>query len=115
MNKRQLAYLEKAHTHALSKEGKCLSDTYDTIKVPLQWMCKDGHAWERNYEKTVHRGIWCTVCFNAERDRLGASVILQTETPDPDPAQQSPYIDFLDVIYYPFEIITQQYASKIIL
>jgi len=110
MNKRQLAYLEKAHSYALSKDGQCLSDSYDTIKIPLQWKCKEGHTWERNYEKTVNRGIWCIACFNAERDRL--STVLEPEIPV---TKQEYHIDFLDIIYYPFDIIKPQYASKIML
>lgn len=108
MNKRQNAYLEKARTYALSKEGQCLSETYDTIKMPLQWKCKEGHEWERNYEKTVNRDIWCTTCFLAERKRLELAVI-------PIPRQSSPTLHFLDVMYYPFELITQQYRRDIVL
>ena len=111
MNKRQIAYLEKARTYALSKEGTCLSDTYSTIKDKLQWKCKEGHEWERNYEKTVNRDIWCTACFHAERARLE----LAETSVDPVPRQQSPTLHFLDVIYYPYEIITQQYRRDIIL
>jgi hypothetical protein len=110
MNKRQLAYLEKAHSYALSKDGQCLSENYDTIKIPLQWKCKEGHTWERNYEKTVNRGIWCTACFNAERDRL--STVLTSETPV---RTQSPHIDYIDVIFYPYTIIEEQYPGKIML
>ena len=83
MNKRQLVYLEKARSYALSKEGMCLSDVYHTIKEPIQWKCKEGHEWERNYEKTVNRGIWCTACFNAERDSL-AEAIVESTTVEPD-------------------------------
>jgi hypothetical protein len=108
MNKRQLAYLEKAHSYALSKEGKCLSDSYDTIKIPLQWKCKEGHTWERNYEKTVNRGIWCTACFNAERERLVSEAIKSPEIP----RGKSPEIlHYSDVIYYPYAIIEQQYKN----
>ena len=116
MNKRQIAYLEKARTHAVSKEGACLSDTYSTIKDKLQWKCKEGHEWERNYEKTINRDIWCTACFHAERERLESmETTIVHVVPDPVPRKSSPSLHFLDVIFYPYEIITQQYVRDIVL
>lgn len=102
MNRRQLCYLEKARSYALSKEGQCLSETYDTIKKPLQWKCKEGHLWERDYEKTVNRGIWCTPCFNAERERLAQEA---------KPVFPYPLSSF-QFAYYPFDVIAEQYKIR---
>ena len=128
MNKRQLVYLEKARTYALSKDGQCLSEHYDTIKKPLQWKCKDGHEWERNYEKTIHRGIWCTVCFHAERERLARESIQEPEVPSetsPTPSttptpSTSPtslrssdsFLSPFHFAYYPFDVIREQYKIR---
>jgi hypothetical protein len=46
--------------------GKCLSKEYVNNKTPLQWMCKYGHTWDREYSVMQQQGVWCSQCISNE-------------------------------------------------
>jgi hypothetical protein len=67
MNQRQQLCLESAKQYAISRGGLCLSTTYNRAKDKLLWKCKNNHEWERDYDKTTSRGIWCSICEANEK------------------------------------------------
>ena len=67
MNKRQISGLERARHHAIYNGGLCLSNAYNRAKDELLWKCKNNHEWQRDYDKTISRGIWCSICESNEK------------------------------------------------
>jgi predicted Zn-ribbon and HTH transcriptional regulator len=59
----QAAYLEKAKTYAISKNGFCLSKEYINSEIKLKWRCAEGHEWLNYYYNVVGRGRWCRQCY----------------------------------------------------
>ncbi|WP_175888120.1 zinc-ribbon domain-containing protein [Burkholderia contaminans] len=64
MNERQITFLEKAKTHAHSKNGECLSDFYKNNQTKLLWKCHVGEhkAWEASSDSVLTAGTWCPEC-----------------------------------------------------
>lgn len=46
---------------AVSRGGKCLSDTYHNSKTKLLWECNNGHQWKATPGK-IKQGKWCPYC-----------------------------------------------------
>lgn len=55
-------YLHKAHEHAKSKGGLCLSTEYKNAKTKLDWQCKNNHVWQSDYDHAINRDRWCKQC-----------------------------------------------------
>ena len=53
--------IEDLKTHAISKEGKCLSHTYDNCLESYEWQCKKDHKWQASWD-SINRGTWCPYC-----------------------------------------------------
>ena len=53
--------IESMRSLALSRSGKCLSETYVNDHTKLMWECVRGHRWSTT-PHTVLRGCWCPVC-----------------------------------------------------
>lgn len=53
--------MEEIQIIAAKKGGKCLSTTYDSYKIPLEWECKKGHIW---FSKllNIKDNCWCRIC-----------------------------------------------------
>lgn len=69
MNERQITFLEKAKTHALSKDGECLSDFYKNNSKKLLWKChvEEHKPWEASYDSVLTRESWCPECSRLAR------------------------------------------------
>lgn len=54
--------LELCQNLALSKKGKCLSDSVNNITDKLLWECQQGHQW---FSKVfnIKQGNWCNQCY----------------------------------------------------
>lgn len=47
---------------AISKNGKCLSLSYNDLKTKLLWQCRYGHKWEATPNSILYRKSWCLQC-----------------------------------------------------
>lgn len=47
---------------AISRNGKCLSSSYNGLKLKLLWQCKYGHLWEATPNSILYRKSWCPQC-----------------------------------------------------
>jgi uncharacterized CHY-type Zn-finger protein len=56
--------LERAHKHAQSKGGQCLSTEYMNAKEPMLWKCDNPEhpVWQSNFDHVVSRDRWCQQC-----------------------------------------------------
>jgi hypothetical protein len=56
--------LERAHKHAQSKGGKCLSTEYTNAKALMSWKCDNPEhpAWQSDFDHVVSRDRWCQQC-----------------------------------------------------
>jgi hypothetical protein len=54
---------------AFQRGGKCLSDTYQNARTPLQWKCAEGHTWTAT-PCAVKLGSWCPQCYKDNRSAL---------------------------------------------
>lgn len=65
-NPRYAQRLKAAQEHAISKGGKCLSETYgDTPgrNKTLTWQCSEGHIWTTRYALVMGpKQTWCPEC-----------------------------------------------------
>ena len=52
---------------AKSYGGKCLSKKYFGVQVPLKWMCKNGHTFDRRFDVIQYNGIWCPQCSKNDK------------------------------------------------
>lgn len=74
MNELQKYQLLKAHNHAISKGGKCLSHDYENIQSKLEWKCSNEkhNSWLSTYSNIVINGSWCMQCaLEASKDQNG--------------------------------------------
>lgn len=53
--------IEEMQTIAVSKNGKCLSETYTDNRTYLSWQCEKGHIWKAP-PGTIKKGSWCKRC-----------------------------------------------------
>ena len=59
--------IEKMHEIAQKKNGRCLSQQYESSYTKLEWECQLGHVWLA----TPHtiKNCWCPVCANYKRGK----------------------------------------------
>lgn len=64
MDQYQNSQFKKANNHALSKNGKCLSEEYVKNDIKLLWKCSvENHApWFATFNKVVNSDRWCPEC-----------------------------------------------------
>lgn len=53
--------LKELKSIAISRKGKCLSNTYSGSKINLSWECVKGHTWVAT-PNNIKRGKWCPTC-----------------------------------------------------
>lgn len=53
--------IEDLHSHAETKNGKCLSVAYTHSEDKYDWECSYGHQWSARWGH-VRRGTWCPTC-----------------------------------------------------
>src|SRR6266496_5976369 len=56
--------IENAKQVAFSKNGECLSKTYDNSLSPLSWRCSEGHEWNASFNNVKNNKTWCPYCAN---------------------------------------------------
>src|SRR5438046_876430 len=54
--------IEDAKQVAFSKNGECLSETYDNNFSPLSWRCSEGHEWNASFNNVKNNKTWCPYC-----------------------------------------------------
>tara|TARA_Y100001972_G_scaffold65601_1_gene79966 strand:+ start:33 stop:1283 length:1251 start_codon:yes stop_codon:yes gene_type:complete len=54
--------LRMLQEYAVEREGKLLSTEYLNSKSKYRWQCSKGHTWERSWNSTKQRGLWCPHC-----------------------------------------------------
>ncbi|MFW9970118.1 MAG: hypothetical protein ACFFDF_07955 [Candidatus Odinarchaeota archaeon] len=48
---------------AISKNGFCLSNNYENIKIKLLWKCSEcGMVWKASPDSIINQGTWCPRC-----------------------------------------------------
>lgn len=61
--------LEDAKNLAASKNGECLSETYENNRTKMLWQCVAGHKWLANYNN-IKNNHWCPVCSGRMKSGL---------------------------------------------
>jgi len=64
--------MKKIQMIAKSRNGKCLSDSYDPGKH-LKWQCEFGHIWEASIYN-IKPGSWCPICGYGKGGRKSLSI-----------------------------------------
>ena len=63
--------LDQMQEIARERGGRCLSSHYDNGRIPLLWVCNQGHCWKAspaNVKSSRRRmGTWCRECYNWRR------------------------------------------------
>ena len=50
------------HSHAQSKNGACLSESYLGSRAKHHWLCAEGHKWEATWDSIINQNSWCPIC-----------------------------------------------------
>jgi hypothetical protein len=53
---------------AKKNNGRCLSDTYTTLKDKLDWECEAGHLWSATPDNIIYSDSWCPYCNGIKLD-----------------------------------------------
>lgn len=53
--------IEECHLIAKENNGFCLENEYINQRISMQWMCKDGHIFNKTFGKVLG-GQWCKLC-----------------------------------------------------
>ncbi len=61
--------IESCKQIALTKGGKCLSETYTNTITKMYWECPLGHKWEATFSKILI-GRWCHVCAGNKKKTI---------------------------------------------
>lgn len=77
---------------AEKRGGKCLSDTYTSVKHKLLWQCSLGHTWEAVPE-SVERGTWCPYCHCFLKEAI-VRQIFQQLFDAPFPKSRPPWLRY---------------------
>jgi hypothetical protein len=77
MDVRERRMLERCHAIARSHGGRCMSRSYENMKVKLSWVCELGHRWSANPEPILKLGRWCKACGHERRARRDRERTLQ--------------------------------------
>lgn len=63
--------LDEMKEIARERGGRCLSSRYDSGRIPLLWVCNQGHYWKASPANvksgTRRKGTWCRECYNWRR------------------------------------------------
>lgn len=54
--------IESMREIARAHGGKCLSETYVSVKTKLRWKCVEDHEWEAIPSHIKGKGSWCPIC-----------------------------------------------------
>ncbi|CAK0868027.1 unnamed protein product [Prorocentrum cordatum] len=54
--------LAVAQEMAVSRGGRCLSESYKNAKMQMKWQCAQGHRWSASLFSLRSRGSWCPHC-----------------------------------------------------
>lgn len=57
--------IEDCIEFALSKNGKCLSSSFNKYSDKIKWECKNNHIWEASVTQVLTKGHWCPKCSHA--------------------------------------------------
>lgn len=66
----QKGNIEEMKALAISRGGKCLSDSYQNNNTKLRWQCAVGHEWEVAPSSIKHANSWCPKCAGLERGTI---------------------------------------------
>jgi hypothetical protein len=55
-------FIQLARSIAEQNEGLCLSETCESLNMPLEFRCKMSHTWKSN--DVLSTGVWCVKCKN---------------------------------------------------
>lgn len=61
---------------AISRSGRCLSDTYEKSNTKLRWQWVEGHEWEVAPSSIKHANSWCPKCAGLERETIEEMKVL---------------------------------------
>jgi len=61
--------MDKIRNVAISRRGKCLSETYKNNHILLEWQCQYGHIWETSYS-SIRSGNWCPICSGTRKKTI---------------------------------------------
>lgn len=68
---KKIRYIFEIKQIAIQRNGKCLSDHFDTISDKALWMCNKGHQWEARISSVINDGSWCPEChLDTKRDKI---------------------------------------------
>ncbi len=56
---------------AISRNGKCLSLSYNGLKSKLLWRCQYGHVWEATPNSILYHKSWCPQCAGNKKLDFG--------------------------------------------
>lgn len=62
VDKRRIT-LDDANKLASSFGGRCLSQECDGSTQTLEWQCREGHRWARNYQEQLKQPVFCSTCL----------------------------------------------------
>lgn len=62
--------IEQMRQIAESRGGKCLSQEYQNLKVPLLWECGKGHRWLAPARDVKHSRSWCPICSGKQKKTI---------------------------------------------
>jgi hypothetical protein len=54
--------LTRLRDYAEARGGKCLTDYFPGVAVPVKWRCAHGHEWLCSFQEISRRDGWCPVC-----------------------------------------------------
>jgi hypothetical protein len=54
--------LTRLRDYATAKGGKCLTDYFPGMAVPVKWQCAHGHEWLSSFHEISRRDGWCPEC-----------------------------------------------------
>lgn len=61
--------LPDAQRIAKERGGECLSTTWESSTVNLEWKCANNHTWTAAFHD-IKKGTWCPTCGKGVRERL---------------------------------------------
>jgi len=64
---RELSLLKKIREIANSKGGVCVSNNYINSTSKLEFICQNGHQFQKSPTKLIHRQQWCPICAGNKR------------------------------------------------
>ena len=62
--------IEECQEYAISKGGKCLSETYVNGGTHMSWQCRENHTWNATFRAIKSGGSWCPNCSSGRSENL---------------------------------------------